>query len=50
MTDAMDEAPTEESSLPAGGGDTEVDDDIDDGNLDAYNDGDDRVRATCTGG
>jgi hypothetical protein len=35
MTDGADEAPTEESLLPVGAGDTEVDDDIDDENLDA---------------
>jgi hypothetical protein len=40
MTDATDEAPTEESPLPAGAGDAEVDDDIDDGNLDADHDDD----------
>jgi hypothetical protein len=35
MVDGADEAPTKESSLPAGADDTEVDDDIDDENLDA---------------
>jgi hypothetical protein len=34
----MNEAPTEESSLPAGAGDVEVDDDVDDENLDADHD------------
>jgi hypothetical protein len=38
MVDGADEAPTEESLLPAGVGDTEVDDDIDDENLDADHD------------
>jgi hypothetical protein len=40
MVDGADEAPTEESSLPAGAGDTEVDDDTDDENLDADHDDD----------
>jgi hypothetical protein len=40
MADGADEAPTEESPLPAGAGDTEVDDDIDDENLDANHDDD----------
>jgi hypothetical protein len=38
MTDGADEAPTKESPLPAGAGDTEVDDGIDDENLDADHD------------
>jgi hypothetical protein len=33
IADGADEAPTEESSLPAGASDTEVDDDVDDENL-----------------
>jgi hypothetical protein len=40
MADGADEAPTEESPLPAGVSDTEVDDDIDDENLDADHDDD----------
>jgi hypothetical protein len=40
MVDGVDEAPTEESPLPTGAGDTEVDDDIDDENLDADHDDD----------
>jgi hypothetical protein len=44
MTDGADEAPIEESSLPAGAGDTEVDDDIDDENLDADHDDDAPLR------
>jgi hypothetical protein len=39
-TDGIDEAPTEESPLPAGAGDVEVDDNIDDENLDADHDDD----------
>jgi hypothetical protein len=39
-TDGIDEAPTEESPLPAGAGDAEVDDNIDDENLDADHDDD----------
>jgi hypothetical protein len=35
MVDGADEAPTEESPLLAGAGDTELDDGIDDENLDA---------------
>jgi hypothetical protein len=35
MADEVDEAPTEESPLPVGAGDMEVDDDVDDENLDA---------------
>jgi hypothetical protein len=35
--DGTDEAPTEESLLPAGAGDVEVDDDVDDENLDGWN-------------
>jgi hypothetical protein len=35
MVDGADEAPTEESPLPARASDTEVDDDVDDENLDA---------------
>jgi hypothetical protein len=40
MVDGADEAPTEESLLPGGAGDMEVDDDVDDENLDADHDGD----------
>jgi hypothetical protein len=40
MVDGADEALTEESSLPAGAGDMEVDDNIDDENLDADHDDD----------
>jgi hypothetical protein len=40
MADGADEVPIEESPLPAGAGDTEVDDDIDDKNLDADHDDD----------
>jgi hypothetical protein len=40
MADGADEALTEESPLPAGAGDTEVDDDVDDENLDADHDDD----------
>jgi hypothetical protein len=43
-TNGTDEAPTEESPLPAGAGDTEVDDNIDDENLDADHDDDDPLR------
>jgi hypothetical protein len=39
-TDGADEAMTEESPLPAGAGDAEVDDDVDDENLDADHDDD----------
>jgi hypothetical protein len=35
MTDGVDKVPTEESPLPAGASDTEVDDDVDNENLDA---------------
>jgi hypothetical protein len=38
--DRADEAPTEESSLPVGASDTEVDNDIDDENMDADHDDD----------
>jgi hypothetical protein len=38
MVDGADEAPTEESPLPTGAGDTEVDDNVDDENLDADHD------------
>jgi hypothetical protein len=44
ITDGTDEAPTEESPLPAGAGDVEVDDDIDDENLDADHDDDAPLR------
>jgi hypothetical protein len=44
MADGADEAPTDESPLPAGAGDTEVDDDIDDKNLDADHDDDTPLR------
>jgi hypothetical protein len=44
MADGADEAPIEESPLPAGAGDTEVDDDIDDENLDADHDDDAPLR------
>jgi hypothetical protein len=63
MVDGADEAPTEESPLLVGVGDTEVDDDIDDENLDADHDDDAPLRfcsmsnilatpgfATCTDG
>jgi hypothetical protein len=61
-TDGMDETPTEESPLPAGAGDAEVHDDVDDENLDANHDDDAplpqherhpcdaRVHVVCTGG
>jgi hypothetical protein len=39
MVDGADEAPTEESPLPTRAGDTEVDDNVDDENLDADHDG-----------
>jgi hypothetical protein len=39
-TDGIDETPTEESPLPAGADDAEVDDNIDDENLDADHDDD----------
>jgi hypothetical protein len=39
-TDGVDEAPIEESPLPAGADDAEVDDDIDDENLDVDHDDD----------
>jgi hypothetical protein len=38
MTDGADEAPIEESPLSAGAGDTKVDDDVNDENLDADHD------------
>jgi hypothetical protein len=38
MVDGVDEAPIEESLLPAGAGDVEVDDDVDDENLDVDHD------------
>jgi hypothetical protein len=38
MTDGADEAPIEESPLFAGAGDTKVDDDVNDENLDADHD------------
>jgi hypothetical protein len=44
MADGADEAPTEESLLPAGAGDTKVDDDVDDENLDANHDDDAQLR------
>jgi hypothetical protein len=44
MADGADEAPTEESPLPAGAGDTEVDDNVDDENLDADHDDDALLR------
>jgi hypothetical protein len=44
MADGADEAPTEESLLPARAGDTEVDDDVDDENLDADHDDDAPLR------
>jgi hypothetical protein len=47
MADGADEAPTEESSLPAGAGDMEVDDDVDDENLDADHDNDAPLRFCC---
>jgi hypothetical protein len=42
--DGADEAPTEESPLPTGAGDAEVDDYIDDENLDADYDDDTPLR------
>jgi hypothetical protein len=45
MVDGTDEAPMEESPLPVGAGDTEVDDnDVDDENLDADHDDDALLR------
>jgi hypothetical protein len=44
MAYGADEAPTEESPLPAGANDTKVDDDIDDKNLDADHDDDAPLR------
>jgi hypothetical protein len=44
VADGADEAPTEESPLPTGAGDTAVDDDIDDENLDADHDDDAPLR------
>jgi hypothetical protein len=44
MADGADEALTEESLLSAGAGDTEVDDDINDENLDADHDDDAPLR------
>jgi hypothetical protein len=44
MVNGADEAPTKESPLPAGAGDTEVDDDVDDKNLDADHDDDAPLR------
>jgi hypothetical protein len=43
-TDGMDEAPTEESPLPARAGDVKVDDDVDDENLDVDHDDDDPLH------
>jgi hypothetical protein len=43
-TDGIDEAPTKESPLPARAGDTEVDNDVDDENLDANHDDDAPLR------
>jgi hypothetical protein len=40
MADGADEPPTEESPLPTGAGDVEVDDDVNDENLDADHDDD----------
>jgi hypothetical protein len=44
MVDGADEAPIEESPLPARAGDTEVDDDVDNENLDADHDDDASLR------
>jgi hypothetical protein len=44
MVDGADEAPTEESPLPAGAVDTKVDGDVDDENLDADHDDDAPLR------
>jgi hypothetical protein len=44
IADGADEAPTEESPLPVGASDTEVDDDVDDKNLDADHDDDAPLR------
>jgi hypothetical protein len=44
IADGADEALTEESPLPAGAGDTEVDDDVDDENLDTDHDDDAPLR------
>jgi hypothetical protein len=46
MADRANEAPTEDSPLPAGAGDMEVDDDVDDENLDANHDDDAPHRST----
>jgi hypothetical protein len=43
--DGIDEAPTEESPLPARAGDAEVDNDVDDENLDADYDDDAPLRS-----
>jgi hypothetical protein len=44
MADGADEALTEESPLPTGANDMEVDDDVDDENLDANHDDDAPLR------
>jgi hypothetical protein len=44
MTDGTGEAPTEQSPLPTGAGDMEVDDDVNDENLDADHDDDAPLR------
>jgi hypothetical protein len=44
MVNGVDEVPTEESPLPAGAGDMEVDDNINDKNLDADHDDDTPLR------
>jgi hypothetical protein len=44
MVDGADEAPTEESPLPAGASDIEVDDNVDDENIDADHDDDALLR------
>jgi hypothetical protein len=44
MADQANEAPMEESLLPAGAGDTEVDDDVDNENLDVDHDDDAPLR------
>jgi hypothetical protein len=46
MADGVDEAPTEESPLPAGAGDSEVLNGVDDENLDVINHDDDTMLAS----
>jgi hypothetical protein len=49
MADGVDQAPIEESPLPAGTGDTEVDDDVNDENLDVDHDDGAPLRFHSTG-